>query len=65
MVITIMRAMMHDDDYLYITSKDKRFKDAWMSDWIKVSKSILFSQMEVISDWANNTLKEECLFEVE
>lgn len=64
MTITIMEAMWHEPDYLYMTSKDEQFKKTW-GDGIRVSRSLLFRNMSDIADWANNVLGEECLFEVE
>lgn len=64
MIITIMEGLFNDG-YLYIVSKDEQFKKAWGQNGFRTSRSLLFTNMTEISDWANNIIGEECLFEVE
>lgn len=64
MIITIMEGLF-SDGYLYIVSKDEQFKKAWGQNGIRTSRSMLFNYMSNLSDWANNELGEECLFETE
>ena len=59
MTISITR---YDNGHVMMGSPDKRFKNAW-GDFIKTHDSNLFNEMENVSNWVNNTLKEECLFE--
>lgn len=53
----------HNDEVL-IGSKDKRFSQTW-GEVYKTSRTLLLTNMKEITTWCNNTLKEECLFEVE
>ena len=59
MTISITR---YDSGHVIIGAADKRFKDAW-GDFIKTYDSNLFNEMENLTNWANNTLKEAVLFE--
>lgn len=62
MLITI-----HDCDdkhYVQIGSKDNRFSTEWGS-VVRVSKNSLYEDLGSIANWCNNTLKEECLFELD
>ena len=60
MTITIMKL---DDEQVVMKSKAMRFKMTYVS--IQCYNSEMYQLMEDVSDWCNNTLNEECLFEVE
>lgn len=60
MTVTIMKL---DDEQVVMKSKDMRFKMAYVS--IKCYPAEMYQLMEDVSDWCNNTLNEECLFEIE
>lgn len=60
MVVSIVE---NDSRYVYLTSKDKRFEEAW-GQVFRSSKTVLFNDMSSVATWCNNELKEECLFEV-
>ena len=62
MIITIRE---HEDShYINLNSKDKRFHEAWGS-VVKIPVSAVYQDLSQISYWCNNTLNEECLFEVD
>lgn len=52
-----------NNDYVLVGSKDKRFREAW-GEVNRCSSGRLIDTMNELTDWCNNTLKEECLFEV-
>ncbi len=62
MTITIYKG--YDNSYVLLGSRDKRFAEAWGSVY-RASTTSIYKDLETISAWANNTLGEECLFEVE
>lgn len=61
MTITIYEG--NDKTYVMLGSKDKRFAEAWGSVY-KVPASNIYKDLETVAAWANNTLGEECLFEI-
>lgn len=60
MIITIQEC---DENYLFIGSKDKRFNEAW-GVVNRTSKTLLFTTMQELSEWAKKKYNEECTFEV-
>ena len=65
MTFTIMENKTYGDNgYVWITSKDKRFIEAWGGS-NRTSRANLFTTMNELTSWANNQLNEEALFEVE
>lgn len=60
MVITISR----DKNYIYFTSKDRRFHETW-GDVFRTDDFILLTNMNEVTNWCNNELHEECLFDVD
>ena len=61
MTITISNAC--NQKYVYIYSKDPRFKKSW--GYMKCHVSRLYENMCQIAFWCNNTIGVECTFEVE
>ena len=49
---------------IILTSKDKRFTDAY-GDIYAIPSSRVYEGLSGIASWANNELGEECLFEVD
>lgn len=62
MTLTIYEG--YDNSYVIIASKDERFTKVWGSS-IKVPTNHIYEQLADLTRWANNTLGEECLFEVD
>lgn len=62
MTITIYEG--YDKGYVLIGSKDKRFSEAW-GDVYKVHKDNLYRDLVILTEWVNNDLGEECLFEID
>ncbi len=62
MTVTIYEG--YDKTYIMLGSKDERFAKAWGSVY-KVPVSNLYKDLSAVASWANNTLGEECLFEVD
>ena len=59
MVLTIMR----DGDKIVVGSRDRRFTQAW-GGGVTLGTTVWFTNLEEIASWVNNTLKEDCLFEL-
>ena len=53
-----------ESGYVWLTSKDKRFSEAWGGS-NRVTKANLFTCMKELASWVNNELNEEAIFEVE
>lgn len=51
-------------DYLLVSSKDKRYTNAF-GNVNRVHKASLMDFMLNIASWCNNEINEKCLFEVE
>lgn len=62
MVITISRASNGD---AIIRCHNKKFIEKNKTDEMKFPVGYLLTVMSAMSDWCNNELKEECLFDVE
>ena len=62
MTITIYEG--YDKHYVLLGSKDERFARAWGNVY-KVSATNMYRDLSDIASWVNNTLGEECLFEVD
>lgn len=61
MTITIYEG--NDNHSVMLGSKDKRFAEAWGSVY-KVPTATIYKDLETVTTWVNNTLGEECLFEI-
>lgn len=62
MTITIYEG--YDNTYVLLGSKDERFHKAWGST-VKIPVSSIHRDLAQITYWCNNTLGEECLFEID
>lgn len=62
MTITIHAG--HDTSYIMLETKNTEFVKKW-GDKVKVSTNDVYKELEKISNWANNELGEECLFEID
>lgn len=62
MIITIYEG--YDKSYIILGSKDERFVKAWGSRY-NVPVSNLYKDLAQMVSWANNTLDEELLFEID
>ena len=61
MTITISKG--YDNTYVMLRCHDYRFRRHFGI--VDATMSTLFKEMERISDYVNNVLREDCLFEVE
>jgi len=62
MTITIHEG--YDRHCILINSKDERFTSVYGND-CRISTISLYRDLSNIASWVNNTLGEECLFEVD
>lgn len=62
MVITIYEG--YDKSYILLGSKDERYAQAW-GNVHRVRVTDLYRELASITNWVNNELGEECLFEVD
>ena len=62
MIITIYEG--YDKAYIMLGSKDERFHRNWGS-VVKIPVSNIYRDLAQVSYWCNNTIGEECLFEVD
>ena len=52
-----------DRTYVLLSSKDKRFAEAW-GELVRIPSTMFYKNLSEIAAWVNNDLEEECLFEV-
>ena len=64
MIITIYQGPAWSNSSVLLGSKDKRFHEAY-GQQVRVAESGIYAVLADISSWVNNTLNEECLFEVD
>lgn len=62
MLITIKAG--YSDSTFILTSKDSRFIREWGTELCCNSAGV-YKNLALVANWANNDIKEECLFEVE
>ena len=62
MVLTIYEGF--DNSYIMVGGRSKEFMDRYGSTY-RVSKDNFYKALAEISEWANNELGEECLFEID
>lgn len=62
MTITIYEGI--NKTYVMLGSKDERFHKAWGS-IVKIPTSNIYKELEQVTAWCNNTIGEECLFEID
>lgn len=62
MIITISKGTSKSS--ISLTSKNAQFKVFW-GDVIRINSSALYDTLSEISDFVNNELCDECLFEID
>lgn len=62
MTLTVFEG--YDNSYVLVASKDERFTKAW-GKFIRVPSSQVYRQLADIASWVNNSLDEDCLFEID
>lgn len=62
MIITIYEGF--DKSYIMLGSKNEEFHKAW-GNVIKIPVSAMYRDLSQIANWCNNTIGEECLFEMD
>ena len=63
MIITILEG--ETKGRLVLRSFDQRFIKEYGQSKIECTNSNIFESLSYVSSWVNNTIKEECLFEIE
>lgn len=62
MIITIYEG--YDKSYVLLGSKDERFRKEW-GNVVRIPVLNIRTDLSNITNWCNNELGEECLFEVD
>jgi len=62
MIVTISEGS--NNSYVVLQSKDQRFINEWGTQ-IECRSTGMYKNLALISAWANNNYREECLFEVD